>query len=145
MSVATLLTQPKLVEKLANNESSESIETLAEDVIVLIQRIIANPEKSLGVLEAFKTGFERFGTDFINNATDFDGGVQQLTQLVNPLVSELQSFGNSDAYDSFTGSVEFIADKFTALMEWLAELSVNDIRSFINQLLTILENKFGFS
>ena len=145
MSVATLLTQPKLVEKLANNDSAESIETLAEDVIVLLRRLIQNPEKSEAVFVAFKNGFESFGNDFINNATDFNGGIQQLTQLVNPLVSELQSFSDEDAFQDLAGGIEFVADKFVALMDVIANLSVNNIRRFLNQLLTILENKFAFS
>ncbi|MCG8671782.1 MAG: M23 family metallopeptidase [Pseudomonadales bacterium] len=145
MSVAALLTQPKLVEKLANDNNADSIETLAEDIIVLLRRIIANPEKSEAIFLAFKNGFEQFGNDFINGATDFEGGIQQLTQLMNPLISELESFGGTDAFEEFASAIEFVADKFIALMDTVANLSVNDIRSFISQLLTILESKFGFS
>lgn len=145
MSVATLLTQPKLAEKLANNNASESIETLAEDIVVLLRRIIANPQKSEAILQALKSGFEQYGNDFISNATDFNGGIQQLTQLMSPLVSELQSFGTTDAFNEFSTAIEFIVDKFIALMDKLANLSVNDIRGFVSQLLTILESKFGFS
>ena len=145
MSVASLLTQPKLVEKLANNESSESIETLAEDIVVLLRRLLANPQKAEVILQAFKNGFEEFGEDFVNNATDFNGGIQQLTQLISPLISELQSFGTTDAFDGFTSAIEFIFDKLIALMDTVANLTVNDIRGFISQLLTIMESKFSFS
>ncbi|MDX1695405.1 MAG: hypothetical protein R3208_16705, partial [Ketobacteraceae bacterium] len=99
MSVATLLTQPRLVEKLASNDDPDNIETLAEDIIALIRRLLANPEKAQPILASFIDGFERFGNDFINNATDFNGGIRQLTQLMQPLADEIKSFGNPDAFD----------------------------------------------
>lgn len=145
MSVASLLTQPRLVEQLANNESSESIETLMQDLVVLLRRIMANPRNAEAVIAAFKDGFEQFGNDFINNATDFDGGIQQLTQLINPLINELESFGETDAFDEFASGVEFVFEKLIALADTVADLSVNDIRGFVSQLLTILESKFSFS
>lgn len=145
MSVATLLTQPKLIEKLANTDSADGVGTLAEDVVVLLRRILANPENSESVIDAFTKGFEEFGNDFINNASDFNGGIQQFSQLLSPLVTELQSFGANDAFSDFTSSIEFIAEKFIALMDKLAKLSINDIRSVVTQILTILETKFNFS
>lgn len=145
MSVANLLTQPKLVERLASNDSSDSLETLAEDIIVLLRRLLANPEKAEPLLQAFQQGFEQFGNDFINNATDFNGGIQQLTQLMQPLVNEIKSFGTTDAFDDLGSGTEFVADKFVTLMDKIANLSINDIRQLLNQLLGILENKFAFS
>ncbi|MDX1696384.1 MAG: M23 family metallopeptidase, partial [Ketobacteraceae bacterium] len=47
--------------------------------------------------------------------------------------------------DDFTSGVEFVADKFVTLMDKIANLSINDIRTLLDQLLGILENKFGFS
>jgi murein DD-endopeptidase MepM/ murein hydrolase activator NlpD len=143
MSVATLLTQPQLVEKLSTMADQD---TLAEDFFTLVRRIIANPEKSRHILACFTQGFQQFTTDFISNATNFERGLQQLQTLMVPFINEVKAFGENPALrGNFAGIVAFIAERFLALLDAAARLSVNHIRDFAARLLTILTAQFGFS
>ena len=142
MSVATLLTQPKLVEKLQGVSDEDN---LGQDMTELIRRILSDTEKSASVLSAVSDAFEQFARDFVDNATDLDGGLQQIYSLLTPLVQHIRSFGEDDKLGNFTDAVEFIAEKFIALTSAIADLGINDIRRVVEQLLTIFTSKFGFS
>ncbi len=143
MGIATLLTQPQLVEKLT---SMTEYDSLGEDFITLVRRIIFNTDKSRFVLEATQSAFQQFTTDFIDNAPNFDQGLQQLTTLMEPFINKVRAFGENPALDgSFTEVVEFLAEQFVELLDAFAQLNVNNIRDFISRLLTILTSQFGFS
>ncbi|MBL4794570.1 MAG: M23 family metallopeptidase [Pseudomonadales bacterium] len=146
MSVATLLTQPKLVAKL---QSPPSDETLAEDVIVLVRRIIANTEKSQFVLLALQNGVQQFAENFLDNAADVDGGLRQLEAMAAPLMNEVRSLSELELEGNelvdIPRVVEIILDKFIALTDVVANVTINDIRQLVSELLSILTTKFGFS
>lgn len=143
MSVATLLTQPQLVEKL--NSMSDQ-DTLAEDFFALVRRIIMNTEKSQFILQCLGRALETFTTKFISEATNFEQGQQQLHNLMALLINQVKAFGQAPALGGdFAEVVEFLAERIVVLLDSVALLSINHIRDFVSQLLTILTSQFGFS
>ena len=143
MSVATLLTQPQLVEKLSTMSDQDS---MAEDFFTLIRRLIANTEKSRSILECIQRSFAQFTSDFIGNAPDFDRGQQELKTLMDPFINPVKTFAENPALQGeYAEVVEFISEQVGALLDVFAGLSINHIRDFISRLFTILTNRFGFS
>lgn len=143
MSVATLLTQPKLVTQL-NNLSAQ--DTLAEDLMALVRRILLDTEKSQVILQSFQRAFEQFGQGFVGSAPNFNRGLEQLGALFAPFINSVRAFGESpDLRGDFGPAVEFIANQFTALMNAVAQLNINSIRDFVTRFLQIMLSQFGFS
>src|SRR3990167_4332710 len=104
MSVATLLTQPKLVAQL-NNLSAQ--DTLAEDLMALVRRIMLDTEKSQVILQSFQRAFEQFGQGFVSSAPNFDRGLEQLGALFAPFINSVRAFGESpDLRGDFAPVVE---------------------------------------
>ncbi len=143
MSVAILLTQPKLVEQL-NSLSNQ--DRLAEDLVAVVRRIVLNTEKSQVILSSFQQAFEQFADGFVSDAPNFNRGLEQLGALFAPLIDSVRSFAENPALrGDFAVAIECIAAQFVTLMDAVSGLSINQIRDFLSRFLQILSSQFGFS
>ncbi|MBV1878726.1 MAG: M23 family metallopeptidase [Pseudomonadales bacterium] len=144
MSLAGLLIQPQLADKLGNAVSEDADAALGNDLLVLIRRLVTDTQKSAAVLEAIQIGFEQFADHLIQNASNFDDGLRQFNRLFAPLVEQLQCFSDPDESD-LGGLLTLLLEKFVALTDVIKSININQVRGLVDQILGILVNQFGFS
>lgn len=141
--LGTLLIQPQALARMAGRSPGED---LADEVVALAQRLLADPAQAETLAPVFSAALEALAGRFLARwQPNLPAISADLLGLLAPVTAPLQQLGAGGAADSVPALLRRLADLLDGLDDLPAALSDDGLRSLIQRVTTVLGSRLGLS
>ncbi|MCP4765236.1 MAG: hypothetical protein GY875_03105 [Gammaproteobacteria bacterium] len=144
MTIGSILLQPQTVDRFSQFSYEQSI---GDDGMALFQKIAMHPEWLEPLMGQIGDQMEDFITELqAHIEARMNASQTAMEALLNPLISGIEDLIDDDLDIQTVGDVvQLILDIADKLAGFIESISLDNIRAFIEELLDILFETFGFS
>ena len=138
MNLGSVLLQPQMLERMQRLDGHEAF---ADDLVALLQQLLADPAQLEAVLPAFRGAFEALGERlYARVAPALDQALDELRELIEPLRAGVAGLaaeiGDTRDLGDLLGLVGGLAELLIDLLEALDEAQVRDFARRLHGILT---------
>lgn len=144
MALGSLLLQPQALSRM---QSLDPLQAFGDDLIALLQQILANPEHMESVAPAFQTAFDAMGGRLRTRLEPrLERAMGEIRELIAPLLREVQQIGQrGQDLDSAAKLMDLVAALLERAIGLLESLSEPQLRALSGRVKGILVDTLGLN